>query len=89
MLGYYENPEATKEVLKNGWFYTGDLGYIDKQGYIFITGRKKRHDSIKKMEKKVFPEELEVLINRLEEVKRMYGIWNARQQRQKRCKTYS
>ena len=39
--------------------------------------------------KKVFPEELEVLINRLEEVKRMYGIWNARQQRQKRCKTYS
>ena len=39
MLGYYENPEATKEVLKNGWFYTGDLGYIDKQGYIFITGR--------------------------------------------------
>lgn len=68
MLGYYENPEATKEVLKNGWFYTGDLGYIDKQGYIFITGRKKDMIVLKNG-KKVFPEELEVLINRLEEVK--------------------
>ena len=68
MLGYYENPEATKEVLKDGWFYTGDLGYIDKQGYIFITGRKKDMIVLKNG-KKVFPEELEVLINRLEEVK--------------------
>ena len=72
MLGYYENPEATKEVLKNGWFYTGDLGYIDKQGYIFITGRKKDMRVLKNG-KKVFPEELEVLINRLEEVKECIG----------------
>ena len=68
MLGYYENPEATKEVLKDGWFYTGDLGYKDKQGYLFITGRKKDMIVLKNG-KKVFPEELEILINRLDEVK--------------------
>ena len=67
MLGYYENPEATNEVLKNGWFYTGDLGYVDKEGYIFLTGRKKDMIVLKNG-KKVFPEELEILINRLDEV---------------------
>ena len=68
MLGYYENPEATQEVLKDGWFYTGDLGYKDKKGYLFITGRKKDMIVLKNG-KKVFPEELEILINRLDEVK--------------------
>ena len=41
MLGYYENEEATNKVLKDGWFYTGDLAYRDKDGFIFLTGRQK------------------------------------------------
>ncbi len=65
MLGYYEMPEITKEVLKYGWFYTGDLGYFDKDGYLFITGRNKNMIVLKNG-KKVFPEELETLVNRIE-----------------------
>ena len=64
MLGYYDNQEATDEVIKDGWFHTGDLGYIDKKGYIFITGRKK-NVVVLKNGKNIYPEELEVLINQL------------------------
>ena len=75
MLGYYENEEATKEVIKDGWFHTGDLGYIDKEGFLFITGRKKDMIVLKNG-KKVFPEELETLINRNEEIEEsfVYGM---------------
>ena len=65
MLGYYEMPEETKKALKNDYFYTGDLGYIDEDGYLFITGRSKNMIVLKNG-KKVFPEELEMLVNRLD-----------------------
>ena len=78
MLGYYQNEDQTNEVLKDGWFHTGDLGYIDDDGYLFITGRQKDLIVLKNG-KKVFPEELEILINRLDEVEEcfVYGLPDA------------
>lgn len=64
MLGYYEMPEETNAVIKNSWFHTGDLGFIDKDGYIFITGRQK-NVIVLKNGKNIYPEEIELLINNL------------------------
>lgn len=64
MLGYYKNQEATNEVIKDGWFYSGDLGFIDDEGYVYITGRKK-NVIITKNGKNVFPEELEEHISNM------------------------
>ncbi len=72
MLGYYENEEATKETIdKEGWLHTGDLAKIDKDGFIFITGRKK-FVIVLKNGKNVYPEELEILINKIAGVKECF-----------------
>lgn len=58
MMGYLNNPEETEKSLKDGWFHTGDLGYVDRKKYIYITGRKK-NVIITANGKNVYPEELE------------------------------
>lgn len=58
MMGYYEMPEETKETLQDGWLKTGDLGYVDEEGFVFLTGRKKNL-IITKNGENVSPEELE------------------------------
>lgn len=74
MMGYYDNPDATAEVLQNGWFYTGDLARIDEDGFIFICGRKKSVIVLKNG-KNVFPEEMENIVNKIEGVREsmIYG----------------
>lgn len=61
MQGYWNNPEGTAEMLKDGWLYTGDIGYMDEDGYIFLTSRKK--DLIKPSGHQVWPREVEEVIS--------------------------
>ena len=64
MLGYYENEEETKKALQDGWLHTGDYGYIDEDGFIFITGRQS-DIIVLRNGKNIYPQELEFLINKL------------------------
>jgi long-chain acyl-CoA synthetase len=73
MLGYYKNEAATKEVLKDGWLYTGDLGYMDKEGYIYITGRKKSL-IVTQTGKNIQPEEIEEKLIKSEWVKEVLVV---------------
>jgi len=64
MLGYYDNEEETNKILKNGYLYTGDIGYLDEDGYLYICGRKKNIIIIRGFN--VQPEEVEeCLLNSL------------------------
>jgi long-chain acyl-CoA synthetase len=63
MLGYYKNPQLTKEAFDGEWFRTGDLGYFDEDGFLHISGRKK-NVIIANNGKNVFPEEIEDILNR-------------------------
>jgi long-chain acyl-CoA synthetase len=58
MLGYYGDPDGTAEAMRNGWLYSGDLGYFDKEGFLYLTGRK-RNVIVAKNGKNIFPEEVE------------------------------
>ena len=68
MLGYYQSEEMTNRVIKDGYFHTGDVGYLDKDGYLFITGRIK-NVIVLENGKKVYPEEVEFHIGKLDYVK--------------------
>lgn len=68
MQGYFEDEKATKKVINDGWLNTGDLGFIDSEGYIFICGRNK-NTIVLQNGKKVFPEEIEFLLNKIKGVK--------------------
>ncbi|MBK5253238.1 MAG: AMP-binding protein [Peptostreptococcaceae bacterium] len=64
MMGYYNKPEESAKVLKDGWFHTGDLGYLDEDGYVYITGRAKSV-IITANGKNVYPEELEYYLGKI------------------------
>lgn len=73
MIGYYNNPEETAKVLVDGWLHTGDYGYFDKDGFLYISGRKK-NVIVTKNGKNIFPEEVEFYLNKSEFIQEVL-VW--------------
>jgi long-chain acyl-CoA synthetase len=75
MLGYYEDEATTNEVIVDGWFSSGDIGYIDDDGYLFITGRCK-NVIVTRNGKNIYPEELEIILAKIPYIKEcmVYGM---------------
>ncbi|MDD5581091.1 MAG: class I adenylate-forming enzyme family protein [Methylobacter sp.] len=74
MTEYYKNPDQTQESLKNGWLFTGDMGYVDNEGFLFLTGRKK--DLIISGGINVYPTDIEEIVIKHKAVKdvAVFGI---------------
>lgn len=74
MLGYYEDEEATNEVIKDGYFHSGDIGYLDDEGFLYITGRCK-NVIVTQNGKNIYPEEIELMLGNIPEIKEsmVYG----------------
>jgi len=74
MQGYWNDPQATNQVLKDGWLYTGDVGYMDEDGYLFLVDRKKDMIEIKGSGLKVYPSEVEDFIHTIQTVKEVVVV---------------
>jgi len=79
MLGYFKQPDLTNQVIKEGWFYSGDLGFIDSRGYLFLTGRQK-DVIVLSSGKNIYPEEVEEYYGRSPYIKEIC-ILSRRQER--------
>jgi len=75
MLGYYEDEKATKEAIKEEWFYTGDVGYLNNEGFLYLTGRSK-NVIVTQNGKNIYPEEIELSLGKIQEIKEcmVYGM---------------
>ncbi len=67
MMGYYKDPEETARAIKDGWFNSGDIGYMDDDDFVYITGRSK-NVIVTQNGKNIYPEEIESLLSRVEEI---------------------
>ncbi|MBR3893711.1 MAG: AMP-binding protein [Clostridia bacterium] len=76
MKGYYNRPDLTEKVLRGGWLYTGDVGYLDEEGFLFVIG-KKENAIVHKSGEEIYPEEQEWLLNRSPLVKESIVIGRA------------